>query len=170
MNWDEISAIADFLSAIAVVVSLLYLGRQIQVSVRQQRMEGHRAVSEEFNRINEMWVDLEQTGMMIRAWDNWEAATAQEQHIAAVLLIKAMNHLQTMYFMRQAHGIDESLYLAEEDFTCLLLATSGGKAWWSGFQGGFVEGLRNRINDRLATEKFPPIKEAVPFWDAEKWK
>jgi hypothetical protein len=169
MNWDAAGAIGEILGALAVGFSLLYLARQLQINARQQKVEGHRAISEEFNRIADMWVDLEKTGMMVRAWSSWETASAQEQHIASVFLIKNLNHVQTMYFMWNSKGIDDSVYLAEENFLCSVLASNGGRAFWEIFRQDAVEGFRARINTKLESGSIVPVTEAVPFWNAEKW-
>jgi len=170
MNWDAAGAIGEILGAFAVVISLLYLARQLQVNARQQKMEGHRAISEEFNRIADMWVDLEKSGMMFRAWADWEAANAQEQHIASVFLIKNLNHVQTMYFMWNSKGIDDSVYLAEEDFLCSVFASDGGRAIWATFRENAVDGFRERIDTKLASGTITPVTESVPFWNSERWK
>jgi len=170
MNWDAIGAIGEILGVAAVAVSLLYLARQLHVSAAQQKMEGHRAISEEFNRINEMWTDLDKTGMMLRAWSDWDAASAQEQHIASVFLMKVINHVQTMFFMWESNGIDESVYMAEEDFTCAILASDGGGKWWAMFKDGFEERFVSRINDKLDKGNCVAVTESVPFWKAEYWQ
>ena len=169
INWEAIGAIGEIAGAIAVVATLAYLGRQLRSSARQQKMDAHRAVSEEFNRINDIWLDLQSTGMLVRAWSDWDTSTAQEQHLVWVFFTKVMNHLQTMFFMWESGAIDDSIYLAEEETSCAFLATNGGKKWWELSQGGHSDRFRDRINAKLATGEFAPITETLPFWRPEHW-
>ena len=169
MHWEAIGAIGEIASAIAVVASLIYLGRQLRSTALQQKMDGHRAISEEFNRINEIWLDEEKTGKLVRAWTDWEAATPQEQHLVWVFFTKVMNHLQTMFLMWQAGTIDESVYLAEEETCCQFLVTSGGQNWWKMMQDGHSRQFAQQINLALDAKAYVPVTDRLPFWRAEDW-
>jgi len=169
MNWDAISAIANVLSGLAVIATLVYLARQVRDSARQQRMDSQRAISEEFNRINEFWLDLENTGMYVRALADWDGATPQERHILGVFFIKAFNHLQTMFLMWENGTVDDSVYESEEEFTCAFLAASGGKRWWELFESSLSQRFRDRINTKLSTGNYTPVTDIVPYWRAEDW-
>ena len=70
MNWDAIGADGELVSGTAVIATLVYLAKQIRDSAGQQRKDSHRAISEEFNRINDIWLRLDNTGMMVRAWSD----------------------------------------------------------------------------------------------------
>ncbi len=37
MNWDAIGAVGDLVAAVAVIVTLGYIGRQFAATLRQQR-------------------------------------------------------------------------------------------------------------------------------------
>ena len=170
MNWDAIGAVGDLVAAFAVIVTLAYLGRQFAATLRQQRVDSHRAISEEFNRINDVWLNLEHTGALIRAWSDWEGATAQEQHLAGVFFMKIMNHLQTMFLMWEAGTVDDSVYEGEEEFGCAFLVTDGGKTWWTMFQDAHAARFRDRINSKLSERDHVPVTELVPYWNPRHWR
>ena len=44
MNWDMVTALAAIIGTIAVVVSLLYVARQVKEATRQRRVEAYHAV------------------------------------------------------------------------------------------------------------------------------
>ncbi len=44
MNWDAISAIGEIVGAIAVVVTLIYLGRQIRQGTKATQVSAERNV------------------------------------------------------------------------------------------------------------------------------
>lgn len=52
MNWDMMSALAELAGAAAVVISLLYLGRQIRGSNRLARAEASRVPNSDLNMLN----------------------------------------------------------------------------------------------------------------------
>ena len=169
MNWDAIGAVGDFVSGIAVIATLIYLSKQLRDSARQQRMDSHRAISEEFNRINDMLLSMENTGMLVRACSDWDGATAQEQHLSGVFFNKFMNHIQTMFLMWESGTVDDSIYEAEEEMSCVFLVTSGGKKWWELFQDGFSTRFRDRINSKLSSGGHVAVTESIPYWHRDHW-
>ncbi len=52
MSWDAISAVAEILGAVAVVISLMYLARQIRTSNRLARAEAYRSPNSDLNALN----------------------------------------------------------------------------------------------------------------------
>jgi hypothetical protein len=52
MNWQIIGVLAESVSAIAVVISLIYLARQIALSNRLSRAEAYRIPTSDLNTIN----------------------------------------------------------------------------------------------------------------------
>jgi hypothetical protein len=52
MNWDIVSAVSEFTGVIAVVISLLYVSRQISMSNRLARAEASRTPTSDLNMLN----------------------------------------------------------------------------------------------------------------------
>ena len=52
MNWELVSVVADVVGATAVVVSLIYLARQVRTSNRLARVEAYRAPNSDLNTLN----------------------------------------------------------------------------------------------------------------------
>ena len=50
MNWEAISAIGQLVGALAVVISLIYLAREVRSNARASRLASMRSVSDAFNR------------------------------------------------------------------------------------------------------------------------
>ena len=94
MNWDAIAAVGEILGAVAVVISLVYLARQIHLQNRQSRVAAMHEISTGFRAatsrmieddLGEIWVkalkdidslnDVERTKLIVgsttvlRAWE-----------------------------------------------------------------------------------------------------
>ena len=52
MNWELASAVADLAGAAAVVISLVYLARQVRMSNRLARAEAYRSPNSDLNSLN----------------------------------------------------------------------------------------------------------------------
>lgn len=48
MNWDAIAAIGELMAALAVICSLLYVGKELSQNNRNQRLAALQAHSEAF--------------------------------------------------------------------------------------------------------------------------
>ena len=57
MKWDAVSAIAEFLGAIAVVVTLIYVAIQIRQSTRVARSATRQAIAESAERLSSDLID-----------------------------------------------------------------------------------------------------------------
>jgi hypothetical protein len=169
MNWDAIGAIGELAGALAVVITLLFLARQLRLSNRQQRLESGRAVTEEFNRINTLFLDLDKMGMIIRALHNWQAAMPQEQHIMSMYFMIYVQHMQGLHGMWVNDAIDDSLYLAEEGSLMSMLANPGAQVWWELFHGMYTDEFVFRINSLNESNTYQPMVDALPFWEASAW-
>src|SRR5262249_50552376 len=50
VNWEAISAIGQIVGAVAVVISLIYLGSEVRRNTRAQQLAAMRWMSDAFNR------------------------------------------------------------------------------------------------------------------------
>jgi hypothetical protein len=66
MSWVAIGVIADVFSAIAVIVSLLYLARQLSTSNRLARAEAFRSPNSDLNAMNATYSTIPEFNQAIR--------------------------------------------------------------------------------------------------------
>ena len=169
MNWDAIGAVGELASAVAVLITLIYLARQVAQSARQQNVESSRATSEEFNRLNSIFFDTEKSGMISRAFADWEQATVEEQTVAQAFLMRYAQHMQLLFEMRNAKVIEESVYLAERRALLATLATPGGSVWWGLAQSMYSEPFVDSVSEGLKAGEHPVFLEIMPWFDGARW-
>lgn len=66
MNWDAINAITEVLGTLAVIVTLIYLSRQIRDGNRQAELEGLRFTLNGFNDYMALVVQSKETASLLR--------------------------------------------------------------------------------------------------------
>ena len=150
MNWDAIGAIGELFGGLAVVVSFLYLGRQIRQSTKQQRLESHRAMAELQISTNRIFYDSQIARMITKTLNNWSEATFDEHTVTNMWMVDTITHYQAWYEMWKNGAIDDQAWAAEEEYLVKeLLATDGGKSFWKEsrflFNRNFIEYLEPRI-------------------------
>jgi len=151
MNWEAIGAIGELVGALVVVMSFLYLGRQIRLSTRQQRMEGHRAMAELQLSTNRVFYDPGLTRAITRTLHDWQSASFDDQNVTRQWITDTVTHYQALFEMWRQGAIDDQVWDAEETFlTEELLATNGGQGFWEENAILFNDNFRLRIEPRIA--------------------
>jgi hypothetical protein len=162
-NWEAIGAIGEVLGTLAVLITILYLSRQIKLSTAQQRSESQRSVSEEFNRMMDVYYDRESSQAMNEAFNHWEEASLQERSVLAAFLYKYGNHVQTMFFMWKSGIMEEEVYFSEELAFLSIICTAGGKEWWNTVKGQYSDTLIRRLEQVAEEQTILPLTEQIPW-------
>ena len=148
MNWQTVGAVSELVGAIAVVISLLYLARQIRDSSRIERLNARYAVSQAllsaFNRIDE---DPE----LYRVWG---AANSGEELDEEDL--ERLGRFFYQYFVQLslAYGyseIDPEIRARYEPNLVRFLQAAAVRSWWSRQREFFAEPFRSEVDVLLRT-------------------
>lgn len=101
MSWTDFAAIGDVIAALAVVVSLIYVGRQIRQSNRIARAEAYREIAGAIQTAYANWsADDETVGLAVRIYyDNAdrEQFTPFERMKFGLRLTEALRTYQTLF-------------------------------------------------------------------------
>ena len=80
MTLQDISALSQIVSGLAVVASLVFVGLQIRQNTRATQAASHHAVSEALNRVNLSWAEnADVTRIWIAGRDDRQALTEEER-------------------------------------------------------------------------------------------
>ncbi len=131
MNWDAIGAIGEILGAIAVLVTLVYLARQIHLNtneIRASRVEGTLRDQSTYNRMLAEDPDLARIYWI--AVDDVEKLSEDDKrrwlHLCSVML---RNSEIAYYHYRQGH-LPDPIHLSREKWIRRFMGTSGFRWWW----------------------------------------
>jgi hypothetical protein len=169
MNWEAIGAVGEVFGGFAIVISFFYLGRQIKVSAKQQRMESHRAMAELQIGTNKIFYDPKLTRLVIDGMNDWESASFDEINVTRQWLTDTVTHYQAMFEMWRQGGIDNEAWAAEEDFLVKeLLATPGGRAYWTEYSTLFGRNFIRHIEPRIEDEPIGIFKREYEILQKER--
>jgi hypothetical protein len=169
MNWEAIGAIGEVFGGVVVVLSFLYLGRQIQLGTKQQRLDSHRAMAELQIGANKIFYDPKLTRMVMNALNDWDAATFDEQNVTRQWITDTVTHYQAMHEMWRCGAIDDTAWAAEEEFLVKeLLATNGGHGFWRENSFLFNQRFIDRIEPLITDEPLGMFKLGYDRLKAEE--
>jgi len=157
MNWDSVAAIAELLGAIAVVISLLYLGRQVQQNTTAVRTGNATTMQSNFQKLAKLfYTDTEMTAVVLQAMESDKDLTPAQRHGAYAYFFDFLKTAELAHYHLRRGELDEELWLASEAFYKAYFTTPGFRAYWEARKPSFVPAFQAVVDQWLTEE--PPIK------------
>ena len=110
MNWDALGAIAEFVGAIAVVLTLLYLAVQIRQSNRLSRFQTSRDIFGQIDDNNRLVVESRDLRKL--AFRTYDSLSDEEAKQLAVFVGRQLNVLANLQTAHDQGLVDDALFLA----------------------------------------------------------
>ncbi len=159
MDWTMVGALGELLGAVAVVASLIYVGRQIKQNTTVAKAEAYRDISLRYSQVAVEWVDPAFLPVYRRIFDGASGDDlSPEERLQAVGYIESMLRLyETVYRQIEAGVLDEGAFqnLGEILFTFPFFAHA-----WAVMRGefdtAFVEFLEDRYDLRVHQNSLSP--------------
>ena len=147
MNWDALSAIAESLGAIGVVVSLIYLALQIQRNTSAIRANTAQQVTNRGGEIAEsLAVNPEMGEIQRRGLFTPESLSTEEKFRFANIMNTIFRAYENMDYQRRIGLLDEEIWAGLDSNLQKITRRPGFIAWWRGSMDGYNQHFRDRIN------------------------
>lgn len=163
MSWDAVSAIAEIVGGVAVIVTLIYLSIQVRQSNRQ---EATTAVKEAFETFMAAFASVTETELQT---DNFRSGinrfnemTSNEQAMfQAKMQYLGNGYYQVWTLHKSGMLMDEELFEGCRNAFLTIIKTAGGRQWWAQWKRmppqPFIQELDALIDD--PNSAVPPIYE-----------
>jgi hypothetical protein len=156
VNWEAIGAIGQIVGAIAVVISLIYLAREIRSNARSARMASVGTLNQWFGQLArhphlaELWT---------RGVQDYESVEGADRTSFNVLLGGLFRIFEEMYYQRLDGHLDPRLWReVETPMRDMINRFPGIQAWWREFSDWFGdEKFVNYVNQLQQTAKRPSL-------------
>jgi hypothetical protein len=149
MNWDAISAIGEIVGAVAVIVTLMFVARDIRQNSKSLAMSALRDTTAQWNQWSDM---IASSGDLA---DVVAKGNKAYEHLSESEKLRYGAYIQSFFDNAESYRLLVTDYKAEKDLTVLISIVSrrvnipGFSAWWlentSDYSAEFVawiEGLR----------------------------
>jgi hypothetical protein len=169
MNWDAVSAVAEWGGTIAVVVSLLYVAVQLRQNTRYSRAATQQTLVNQSLFISR-WVseDPARIAVLRKAVDGFDALSPDEQYTAYAILSSWFAGLENALYFREAGICHDAVYEMQERIALIILSTQGGREFWRYGRHLMGADLGRKIDQLLArdTAALPSLEEVMPWMAA----
>jgi len=161
MNWDAIGAVGEIIGALAVVVTLIYLARQIQTQGKATIGETMSSWLSDYNvLIIEVLRDGEVANILRRGLTDFEVLDGDEQLRFHVWMVAHALNAQNVFLQQQDGIIHKQIAEIVLIFNAAQFKLPGGAYWWKTarvlMRPDFVKELDTRIEGAIPVTDFWP--------------
>ena len=158
MNWEAISAIGQLVGALAVVISLIYLAREVGSNARATRHATTRSTSEALNRWSQQLTEHPHlTEVYYRGIHDFESLEGADLARFSALVLQAFRNLEAMYYQHLEGHVDPRVWLGFEAAMRDFNAYPGVQAWWRSRSHWFHKEFATFIAQQQQTAKAPRL-------------
>ncbi len=148
MNWEAINAVSQFVSSIAVVLSVLYLGIQVHRSTRVARVAAQDAAASAVRDVTNTFME---NADMARIWgaglEDLKTLSAEDQARFFHATHQFLKALETIHFHYLNGLMDEQLWRGWEELLRHYIAAPGIARYWDIRSQLFSARYREFISD-----------------------
>ena len=132
MNWDLAAVLSQVVSALAVVVSLIYLAQQIRAQTRESRLVATRELAQDFrNLVAEVSQDEDLFALFRRSLNNYDSLDEEERARIHMHFYSRIFGLHEQVHLHLKHKHIDTMFLESiQNRFSELIQTEGFKAWW----------------------------------------
>jgi hypothetical protein len=131
MNWDAIGAAGEVLGAVAVLITLFYLARQIRQNTEEIRSANYHGVTDSFNELNLTVAGNPDLARVFRLGNEaYDELSEDEKEQYAFVMHAAFRIMDVIKFQSQKGTGDMTLWDFERSTIDTLLAGPGARKWW----------------------------------------
>ena len=131
MDWDAIGAAGEVLGAVAVLITLFYLARQVKQNTEEIRSANYHGVTDSFNEIN---LAVAKNPELARVWrlgnEAYEELSADERYQFGFFMHATFRVLDVIKFQSQQGTGDMTLWEFEKNTVNSILEGAGVRKWW----------------------------------------
>ena len=168
MNWDALSAIAEILGAVAVVVTLVYLASQIRQANIQAQGEAHSNWLTTWNETIKGWIaDRDTIQVLQKGFADFSTLPNVEQAIFAQQLAALINHWHLAADLVDRGLIDKQLYLGATELVRSVCSTKGGLQFLESNYSAFPRGAELLELTKSGKGSLPPFNILSPWWSED---
>jgi hypothetical protein len=156
MNWEMFAAIAELLSAVGVILSLVYVGSQVRQNTKMMHAAGMEATIGAANFVREQIVAHADVASLYDRGNKDPVQLTDEERVRYRILVQSILWTSwNSYAQTELTGLDGSVFDAQKPFIRRVLSTAGGQWVWQGFQDEFEASFRATVDEILTSPRAP---------------
>jgi hypothetical protein len=159
VNWEAISAIGQIVGAIAVVISLIYLAREVGSNAHATRQAATRSMLDSLNRISQqITTHADLAGLRSRGFHDFESLEGADLARFNSYMHTMFRTVEHVYYQHLDGHFDPRVWPGLEAVLRDIITLPGVQAWWRSYSRWFgEEGFAKFINQLQANSQASKI-------------
>jgi len=154
MNWDALGAIGELIGAVAVVVTLLYVARQIHQANAQTQARARYSFIEAYGHMNSSITENKDVASIFRRGLNGHDLDEDEGIQFFALLGQFLNTWSALFDLHADGMLPENQWTMVRKDIITMLSEPGGKEFWERVgQFGVHQAFADAVNETLASDE-----------------
>ena len=148
MTLEALANIGEFVSSLAVLISLVYLAIQIRKSTETARMSTYQAIVSDFGAANQALASSpELAGIYVEALENYDKLEPNDRARMSQMFYMTFRYFENMFYQHQKGYLEEDVWTGWARLMVTYFHRPGFQAWWrlrrDVFSGSFVQFLES---------------------------
>lgn len=158
MNLDFLGNIGEFMGAVGVIVSLVYLSGQLRQNTKALRASSFQEISHNSRELLELLIaDGEMAEIFTRGREEgMEALTDVERVRWHSMLLAIFRHWDNLFYQYRNAMLERELWRSYQHVIRGYMAEVGFQEWWEQQREGFSLSLQELINGIIARQELRP--------------
>jgi hypothetical protein len=158
LSIQDIGSIGEFVAAVATVVTLVYLARQLNANTRATQATNWHEITRDYTSFNAHQLDPEVATAWRRGLQEYPNMEVDANSRFSLLMSNQALQFQAIYAQYANGQIQDETYLAYLRYFSMLVAQQGGNAWWeTTARPIFVPSMVAAVDDIVASGEYPAL-------------
>lgn len=154
MNWEIVGAISEFVSAAVVVVTVIYLARQIHQVNLQSQASARYSYIEAYGQMNTSISSDKQVASVFRRGFKGLQLDEDESFQFFALMGQFLNTWSALYDLHQEGLLPENQWtMVRKDIIAMLTEAGGRSFWLEHGKHGVHDAFKNAVDETLASDE-----------------
>ncbi|MGR8946694.1 MAG: hypothetical protein ACU84Q_01515 [Gammaproteobacteria bacterium] len=148
MNWEALGTLAEVVAALAVIVSLIYLARQIGAQIKESQLTAAHEIAAGFRDMLVPFMDPDFAELLVRANNDFDGLSDSERFQIIVAQQRNIRLWEEAYYQYKGGRLNENIWHSMvRQYSSFLSLHSFAKVWelrrefYNADFVDFVEGL-----------------------------
>ena len=153
---NKIHKVGELVAAAAVVVSLLFVGYEVQQNNETQKRLTTRSLARDWSYAVESLQEAELACLYLRMWTGSSDLTPGESMRVNMLLWRVYKVHEEFHYQYLDGEMDASVWTGFRNTTLSAASNQAFRDWWSHYRQTFGDRFRQHMDDMIATTPVRP--------------
>ena len=132
MTLEQLGGLGEFIGAMAVVVSLIYIAREIRVNSRSTRLATLQSAMESAQRIIELPIRDRDLARVIRIGSNDPDSLTEDEYAQyRYWIILSLRSMENLFVQYKSGALDHETWVARSSVVSFMSDSPGGRKVWA---------------------------------------